>query len=134
MLNDFALIRYATQWNAEKTKDKVISMVHGLCDKMRATEGFGDGQSKHFSEGDCAELLDATHSMFESRRVNKFTYVREFLLEKKVFRLEEQLADEIKKSGEDNPCLADLKSELDATRRGHEKFKLWQVYSCNFSL
>jgi|EP01046_Picozoa_sp_COSAG06_P015176 hypothetical protein len=40
---------------------------------MRKYEGFGDGHSKHFAEGDCEELMDAAKSMFESRRVVKFT-------------------------------------------------------------
>ena len=85
---------------------------------MRKYEGFGDGHSKHFAEGDCEELMDAAKSMFESRRVIKFTcvsiavralkavasclelshvtwrlqnsYVREFLLEKAIFLLEDE--------------------------------------------
>lgn len=42
---------------------------------MRKYEGFGDGHSKHFAEGDCEELMDAAKSMFASRRVVKFTCV-----------------------------------------------------------
>ena len=85
---------------------------------MRKYDGFGDGHSKHFAEGDCEELMDAAKSMFESRRVIKFTcvsiavralkavasclelshvtwrlqnsYVREFLLEKAIFLLEDE--------------------------------------------
>jgi|EP01043_Picozoa_sp_COSAG02_P015044 hypothetical protein len=85
---------------------------------MRKYDGFGDGHSKHFAEGDCEELMDAAKSMFESRRVVKFTcvptivcmpnatgaslslsrvtwrlqnsYVREFLLEKAIFLLEDE--------------------------------------------
>merc|ERR1711988_412155 len=65
-------------------------MGNARCDQMRKYDGFNDGHSKHFSEGDCEELKDAAKSMFESRRVVKFTYVREFLLEKAIFQLEDK--------------------------------------------
>jgi|EP01049_Picozoa_sp_SAG25_P000907 hypothetical protein len=119
------LCSYATQLNAEKGKQKVIAEVHKMCDEMRRTEGFGDANSRHFSEGDCAELLAATNSMFESRRVVKFTYVREFLLEKKIFRLEEQFDAEMAAAGDYGS--SEQQEHLDELKRELEKFKLWQV-------
>ena len=70
---------FATQINAEKLKTKQWQDVLAMCEEMRKYDGFGDGNSKHFSEGDCEELKDAAQSMFESRRVVKFTYVRSLL-------------------------------------------------------
>ena len=70
---------FATQINAEKLKTKQWQDVLAMCEEMRKYDGFGDGNSKHFSEGDCEELKDAAQSMFESRRVVKFTYVRPLL-------------------------------------------------------
>ena len=99
-----------------------------MCEEMRRTDGFGDGHSKHFSEGDCAELLDATHSMFEGRRVVKFTFVREFLLEKRMFRLEEQVLAQTKELGEGHPGIC--VDELENLRQELDKFKLWQGHSC----
>ena len=123
---------YATQLNAEKNHTKVRQTVQEMCEEMRLSEGFGNGSSKSFCEGDCEELqvrmaaplpssaswdgrlpssarglvlcrerlpkparADSGHSfyllwqhaaesLFDSRRVVKFTYVREFLLEKQV--------------------------------------------------
>ena len=64
-----------TRWCPEWPNRYTAAFIHGRCDNMRQYEGFGDGNSKHFSEGDCEELKDAAKSMFESRRVVKFTYV-----------------------------------------------------------
>ena len=118
---------YATQLNAEKNKDRVLADVHQMCEAMRRTEGFGDGRStKHFSEGDCAELVEATHSVFEGRRVVKFTFVREFLLEKGIYQLEEQIQStkaELSESG----LLAGLEAQFEELQQDREKFKLWQV-------
>ena len=80
---------YATALQAEKTDDKMRERVEAICEEMRATPDFNDpASSKAFSEGDCEELKKAAEALFESRRVVKFTYVREFLLETKIHKAE----------------------------------------------
>ena len=78
-----AVTRRCPEWPNHYT----ATVFHGRCDHMRQYEGFGDGHSKNFAEGDCEELKDAAKSMFELRRVVKFTYVHVMLARIPLVRL-----------------------------------------------